>query len=70
MVKIKASGVRYTDLHAAKEDWPIKPVLLLIPGCEGIREVIEVGKNIKHIKVGYLIWLPWLFSACGHLNDF
>ncbi len=35
LVKIKASGVCHTDLHAVSGDWPIKPTLPFIPGHEG-----------------------------------
>ena len=35
-VKIEASGVCHTDLHAAQGDWPVKPSLPFIPGHEGV----------------------------------
>ena len=31
LVKVVASGVCHTDLHAAKGDWPVKPALPFIP---------------------------------------
>ncbi|ARU91698.1 alcohol dehydrogenase [Spiroplasma clarkii] len=65
LVKIKASGVCHTDLHAVTGDWPIKPVLPLVPGHEGVGEVIEVGKNVDFLKVGDRVGVPWLYSACG-----
>ncbi|MEO5593086.1 MAG: alcohol dehydrogenase catalytic domain-containing protein [Chitinophagaceae bacterium] len=34
LVKVIASGVCHTDLHAADGDWPVKPKLPLIPGHE------------------------------------
>lgn len=36
LVKLIASGVCHTDLHAAGGDWPVKPKLPLIPGHEGV----------------------------------
>jgi propanol-preferring alcohol dehydrogenase len=35
LVKIEASGVCHTDLHAADGDWPVKPKPPFIPGHEG-----------------------------------
>jgi D-arabinose 1-dehydrogenase-like Zn-dependent alcohol dehydrogenase len=39
LVKIRATGVCHTDLHAVDGDWPVKPTLPLIPGHEGAGEV-------------------------------
>ena len=36
LVKIAATGVCHTDLHAAEGDWPIKPNPPFIPGHEGV----------------------------------
>jgi NADPH:quinone reductase-like Zn-dependent oxidoreductase len=36
LVKVVASGVCHTDLHAADGDWPVKPALPFIPGHEGV----------------------------------
>ncbi|MCL1935347.1 MAG: alcohol dehydrogenase AdhP [Defluviitaleaceae bacterium] len=66
VVKIEASGVCHTDLHAAHGDWPVKPKLPLVPGHEGTGTVVEVGENVSHIKVGDRVGIPWLYSACGH----
>ena len=43
VVKIEASGLCHTDIHAAHGDWPIKPTLPLIPGHEGVGIVESVG---------------------------
>ncbi|WP_345240067.1 alcohol dehydrogenase AdhP [Pontibacillus salipaludis] len=66
LVHIKASGVCHTDLHAAHGDWPVKPKLPLIPGHEGVGEVVEVGPDVTHLKIGDRVGIPWLYSACGH----
>jgi propanol-preferring alcohol dehydrogenase len=66
LVRVVASGVCHTDLHAAEGDWPVKPKLPLIPGHEGIGYVAATGKNVKNIKDGDIVGVPWLYSACGH----
>ena len=35
LVKIIATGVCHTDLHAMHGDWPVQPSLPFIPGHEG-----------------------------------
>jgi propanol-preferring alcohol dehydrogenase len=32
LVRLAATGIRHTDLHAAKGDWPVKPNPPFIPG--------------------------------------
>ncbi|MFS2225980.1 alcohol dehydrogenase AdhP [Pantoea sp. B65] len=66
LVKIVATGVCHTDLHAAEGDWPVKPQLPFIPGHEGVGYVVAVGEGVKHIKEGDRVGVPWLHSACGH----
>jgi alcohol dehydrogenase, propanol-preferring len=51
-VKIAASGVCHTDLHAAEGDWPAKPTLPFIPGHEGVGYVAAVGADVKSVKEG------------------
>jgi len=66
LVKVVASGVCHTDLHAANGDWPVKPSLPFIPGHEGVGFVAAVGRGVKHLKEGDRVGVPWLHSACGH----
>jgi propanol-preferring alcohol dehydrogenase len=68
LVKVIATGVCHTDLHAMHGDWPIKPTVPFIPGHEGVGEVVEVGEGITHLKVGDKVGIPWLYSACGHCD--
>ena len=66
LVKVVASGVCHTDLHAANGDWPVKPALPFIPGHEGAGYVAAVGRGVRHVKEGDRVGVPWLHSACGH----
>ncbi|WP_295460264.1 alcohol dehydrogenase AdhP [uncultured Pseudomonas sp.] len=66
LVKIAASGVCHTDLHAAQGDWPVKPNPPFIPGHEGVGHVVAVGAGVTHVKEGDRVGVPWLYSACGH----
>ncbi|WP_018716486.1 alcohol dehydrogenase AdhP [Arhodomonas aquaeolei] len=64
-VRIQASGVCHTDLHAAEGDWPVKPILPLIPGHEGVGYVSGVGRGVTHLREGDRVGVPWLYNACG-----
>ena len=66
LVKVVASGVCHTDLHAADGDWPVKPALPFIPGHEGVGFVAAVGAGVKYVKEGDRVGVPWLHTACGH----
>ena len=65
LVKVVTCGVCHTDLHACQGDWPVKPKVPLIPGHEAIGYVAALGKDVKNIKEGDIVGVPWLYSACG-----
>jgi propanol-preferring alcohol dehydrogenase len=68
LVKIAASGVCHTDLHAADGDWPVKPSPPFIPGHEGVGTVAAVGAGVTAAKEGDRVGVPWLHTACGHCS--
>ncbi len=65
LVRVRASGVCHTDLHAAMGDWPVKPVAPFVPGHEGVGEVAAIGSGVTHLKEGDRVGVPWLHTACG-----
>ncbi|GAB2820944.1 zinc-dependent alcohol dehydrogenase [Ferruginibacter profundus] len=65
LVKVITCGVCHTDLHACNGDWPIKPKLPLIPGHEAVGYVVALGREVKNVKEGDIVGVPWLHSACG-----
>jgi alcohol dehydrogenase, propanol-preferring len=65
VVRIAATGVCHTDLHAVKGDWPVKPTPPFIPGHEGVGVVAGVGRDVKRLKEGDRVGIPWLHTACG-----
>ncbi|MBW8750382.1 MAG: zinc-dependent alcohol dehydrogenase [Propionibacteriales bacterium] len=66
LVKIEASGLCHTDIHAARGDWPVKPKIPLIPGHEGVGRVVALGEGVERVAVGDRVALPWLGYACGY----
>ncbi|MBI2739023.1 MAG: alcohol dehydrogenase AdhP [Rhodospirillales bacterium] len=65
LVRIAATGVCHTDLHAARGDWPVRPSVPFIPGHEGVGIVAKAGRDVTRVKEGDRVGVPWLHTACG-----
>ncbi|HEX2311082.1 MAG TPA: alcohol dehydrogenase AdhP [Vicinamibacterales bacterium] len=64
-VRVEASGLCHTDIHAAHGDWPVKPSPPFVPGHEGVGIVVELGPGVTEVVVGDRVAMPWLGYACG-----
>ena len=64
-VRVEASGLCHTDIHAARGDWPVKPSPPFVPGHEGVGLVEELGPGVTELAVGERVAMPWLGYACG-----
>lgn len=69
LVKLHASGICHTDLHAAEGDWPVQPAPPFVPGHEGVGEVVELGPGEHTVNVGDIVGNVWLWSACGECES-
>ncbi len=65
LVRVEASGLCHTDIHAAHGDWPVKPSPPFIPGHEGVGIVTELGPGVSEVAIGDRVAMPWLGYACG-----
>ena len=65
VVRMEASGLCHTDIHAASGDWPVKPTVPFIPGHEGVGIVTALGAGVTSPAVGTRVAVPWLGYACG-----
>lgn len=65
LIKVVASGVCHTDLHAVDGDWPVKPTLPFVPGHEGAGYVAALGPGVSRLKEGDAVGVAWLHDACG-----
>lgn len=65
LVRIEASGLCHTDIHAARGDWPVKPVPPFVPGHEGVGIIERLGAGVAQHAVGDRVAIPWLGHACG-----
>jgi len=66
LVRLAATGICHTDLHAANGDWPVKPKPPFIPGHEGVGTVVSMGRSVRNVKEGDRVGIPWLHTACGY----
>ncbi|GJF31577.1 zinc-dependent alcohol dehydrogenase [Kitasatospora sp. NE20-6] len=67
-VRVEASGLCHTDIHAARGDWPVTPSPPFVPGHEGVGVVEEAGALVRHVRVGERVAVPWLADACGRCD--
>jgi alcohol dehydrogenase, propanol-preferring len=65
VVRMEASGLCHTDIHAASGDWPVKPTVPFIPGHEGVGIVTALGEGVTSPPIGTRVAVPWLGYACG-----
>ncbi|MEU6972042.1 alcohol dehydrogenase AdhP [Kitasatospora aureofaciens] len=68
-VRIEASGLCHTDIHAAHGDWPVKPSPPFVPGHEGVGIVEAAGDQVRHVRVGERVAIAWLADACGRCDQ-
>jgi alcohol dehydrogenase, propanol-preferring len=64
-VRMQASGLCHTDIHAASGDWPVKPNPPFVPGHEGVGTVHAIGDGVSSHRLGDVVAVPWLGYACG-----
>jgi propanol-preferring alcohol dehydrogenase len=43
-----------------------EPALPIVPGHEIVGEVVDAGLDVRRLKVGDKVGIPWLGSTCGH----
>ena len=65
VVRLEASGLCHTDIHAAHGDWPVKPTPPFVPGHEGVGVIVAAGDGVAATRLGERVAIPWLHVACG-----
>src|ERR671933_1635427 len=63
LIKIHASGICYTDVHATKGALGVKFPYTI--GHEPAGEIVALGEDVTTRKVGDRVGVPWLQSTCG-----
>src|SRR5260370_14274995 len=63
LIKIRASGMCYTDVHQARGEFPSPFPRTL--GHEPVREIVAIGAAVTARRVGDRVGVPWVQTACG-----
>jgi alcohol dehydrogenase len=63
LIKIHASGICYTDVHATKGALGVKFPYTI--GHEPAGEIVALGEGVSTRKIGDRVGVPWLQSTCG-----
>lgn len=51
-LQVKAASLNFPDLLMIQNKYQVQPALPFVPGAEIAGEVVEVGENVTHLKVG------------------
>lgn len=68
LIQVEACGVCHSDLHVAEGDWSqlagiVKKPLIL--GHEIAGRVVEAGEEVRDLRIGDRVGVPWVHWTCG-----
>ena len=63
LIKIRASGICYTDVHQTRGELPGPFPRTL--GHEPVGEIVALGPGVRTRKVGDRVGVPWIQASCG-----
>jgi D-arabinose 1-dehydrogenase-like Zn-dependent alcohol dehydrogenase len=63
LIKIRASGICYTDVHQTRGEIP--GTFPRILGHEPVGEIVAVGSGVQTRKGGDRVGVPWIQTTCG-----
>src|SRR6202022_3127615 len=66
-VRVRCCGLCHTDLHTVEGDLPL-PRLPLIPGHQIVGVVDALGADVRMLKEGDRVGIPWLHSTEGNCD--
>ncbi len=64
LVRVAACGVCRTDLHVVDGELP-DATLPLVPGHEIVGTIVDIGADVRDVRAGDRVGIPWLASTCG-----
>ena len=68
LIQVEACGICHSDLHVVDGDWPQFTSITkipLIPGHEIAGRVVEKGSDVRELKIGDCVGVPWIYWTCG-----
>ncbi|MGC8537610.1 MAG: zinc-dependent alcohol dehydrogenase family protein [Candidatus Micrarchaeia archaeon] len=64
LVRVHACAVCRTDLHIVEGELPVHKKNI-VPGHQVVGEVVALGERVKNHKIGEIVGITWINSACG-----
>lgn len=64
LIKVAVCGICHTELDEIEGRTPpaFFPIVL---GHQAVGEVVQLGENVRHLKIGDRVGVAWIFSGCG-----
>src|SRR5690349_20251275 len=63
-VRIRCCAVCHTDLHIVEGDLPL-PKIPITPGHQIVGIIDTIGSDVRTLKIGERVGIPWLYSTDG-----
>ena len=67
-IKVHYCGICHSDLSMISDDWG-QTQYPFVPGHEIVGEVVEIGNEVKNLKIGDYVGLGWFSESCMHCNQ-
>ena len=63
LIKVRASGVCFTDIHQTRGELP--GAFPRVLGHEAVGEVVKLGPGVRIRRMGDRVGVPWMQASCG-----
>ncbi|MCG2611903.1 NAD(P)-dependent alcohol dehydrogenase [Flavobacterium sp. SM15] len=67
-IKVTYCGVCHSDLSMVNNEWGMTQYPI-VPGHEVVGEIVALGSEVKHLKVGDKVGLGWYSESCMHCHE-
>jgi uncharacterized zinc-type alcohol dehydrogenase-like protein len=67
-IKVEYCGICHSDLSMLDNAWG-QSQYPLVPGHEVAGEIVALGPQVKHLKVGQMVGLGWYSRSCMHCES-
>lgn len=68
LIEVETCGICHSDIHMIDNDWGISKYPL-VPGHEIVGRVIDVGNEVKHLKIGDRVGVGWQAYSCMECEE-
>ena len=67
-IKVHYCGLCHSDMSMINNDWGMSQ-FPLVPGHEIVGEVVNLGNQVKGLKIGDKVGMGWYSASCLHCNQ-